>query len=196
MNLIPPQSSEFDIGGLQGYYVRSYRKRRILMVLLASLLSTALGGAFVLLILRHASTDALSASLPVLLVLIVAVGLAWFATARAQVPAHRLVVSSESVATEGSTDEGKVALRWKDPTLKFRLYDLRGLPPLHRDGSPREPFVIELRSGYFIAVPEKAYREVLRTAALHRLEVETKTAEGRASKGLPGTYVITVVRGR
>jgi hypothetical protein len=189
-----PESTEYDLGPLVNVQDNALRSGRILTKVLASLLTAAGVTALALYVsplpsLKHHS---LSGLLGAAIALLFVSGFAWVISTRPSRAARRLEVSHQALVFGSIPGKDEIRVGWDDPAFFLRIYDRRGLPKLRRDGTPRNPFAVEMRSGALTPIPEVAFSAILREAKSHGLTIDQREFPGR---GIPGSYNVILVRG-
>jgi len=82
-------------------------------------------------------------------------------------------------------------LHWQDPRMKLGLIDRRGLPPARPDGTPRNPFALQVGRSPWIPISAEAFNAILVQANEHGLRLSRKVVQ--ATRG-PGTYEELLIR--
>jgi hypothetical protein len=164
-----------------------------MVTVLAAVLTGATLVALLLTVLpvHGVSRLSLSGFLPVIIVLLFAAAFSWLASLRSSPAARRLVVSPQGLSFEAIPARNDIRLRWDDQKLWLRVYDRRGLPKVHRDGTPRNPFAAEPKPGAFTPIPEEAFNLILQEASSRGLAVTQREVAGGRT---PGTYKVTLIR--
>jgi len=167
----PP--SEFDLTALVSVQDHILHWGRVFQKGLACLVTGAGVVGFLLFFSRPSSfaPSAFPGLLGASIALTFAAGLAWWVAGRPSSTARRLSISDRAL-TFGSIPSGKtLTLRWDDPKFRLTVYDRRGLPKLHRDGTLRNLFAVVPRGGDLTPIPEAACAAILQEVGRHRLAV-------------------------